>query len=86
MPDAKVRCACGEWHYRQAQGWLIARHGGLWEEVNGPAVNGAVQLTEAPKKRRGKTSGKKRGEYPNTDARREYMRKKMAERRAKGLA
>jgi len=47
-------------------------------------VNTALQLTQRAVNANAPRG--KRGAYPNTDRRREYMRKKMADRRAKGLA
>lgn len=64
----RIRCGgCGAWHFPAVK-WWHDRNCAV-NKVEAPAVN-PVGVKAA------------RGAYPNTDDRREYMRKKMAARRA----
>lgn len=68
--NGRVQCLGCGEWHFPKQAWAHTGH-----VVNRPAVN-----AEAAR------AVNRRGAYPNTDARREYMRKKMAQRRAEGKA
>lgn len=75
MLKGQVRCAgCGVWHFP-----ALARKHVNCEPVDAVVVNAVNTVVHAEPSAVNKS---KRGAYPNTDARREYMREKMRARRA----